>query len=292
MREEVKNFTAETSDSNLFPSWFIRLSIFSRAFAAPILIILVFSIFNLDRIVPFMESKCARMSTVGVCRGVTVFRIFYHSYISLILFFIALICCRLTDFIFKEQNKFWIYTGAFAVSSYLAFNFLLFKLPAYYLCVYFVICISVLKLNMIYSRGIIKVNSFLRYPILIFFILLPFIAELICPSLPVSLLRNSKIKISNFFNRSLWNKFILYITIGISANILISAFTFYGMSRNISQESISEALFRKAEKIVNGNFHSMQVDAATGRLFACDIEHRLLDVFDLNDLNSAPKKLK
>ncbi|MCX5668008.1 MAG: hypothetical protein NTY34_06850 [Candidatus Omnitrophica bacterium] len=99
-------------------------------------------------------------------------------------------------------------------------------------------------------------------------------------------------KISDYFRGGLWDKIVFYITLGISVNILIFAFTFYGMGRHIARESVSEALCRKAEKIANGNFYSMQIDAATDRLFACDIEHYSLKVFDLSGLDPGPKKIK
>ena len=292
MSEKMKSLTAGSSDPELFPSWFVRSLVFSRAITMLFLATLFFLVLYLRDMAPIIISKCVKTSTPGVFQGIMVFRILNNLYIPLILFFATLACCYLIDLLFRKQNKSWIHISVLVILSYLVFNFLFFKLPIYYIFIYSIIGVAALKLNTLNLKRIIETNGSLRYLVLIFFILLPFIAELIFPSFPLFLLRNSKMKISNFFRRGLWDKFVLYTTIGISANILIWAFTFYGIGRNISQESISEALFRKAERIAEGNFCSMQIDAANKRLFACDIGHYSLNVFDLSGSNVSLKTIK
>lgn len=105
--------------------------------------------------------------------------------------------------------------------------------------------------------------------------LFPFFSEFIMPA--------SFVAVWSAINKhrpELLNRIAFIVAFAITSNFIISAFTFDQYLQNASWEGKKS----QAERIVNGDFHGLEIGVKNRNLFAMEIGTSLVYVFDLDDL--------
>ena len=296
MKKNIEKINSTTEDcieqiplTKEFPAWAIYSLLGFRIVTVATLLGLLIATFYFDNVISYLISEYIPVRRNSIYSGIAAFRVVNNLYVPAILCSVLIGVYFTINQIFKTTDKFWIYVVAFSTASYLLFSFFFFELPLSFIAIFVVIVQVVLLLNKLTLTGVFAKVPLLFYVTFPVYLLLPFVAELIFPSFLLFLLRNTKIKLRQFFCNSIWDKVAACVIVGISINLLLSAYVFWNIREDISKEFNSEEIFRKAERIAEGDFYNLRMDGPTGRLFATEHDKSSLYVFDTDNLSAAPE---
>ena len=233
----------------------------------------------------------------SIYRAITVFRTLHHLLIPVLVFFLSLLVAYGGHRLFKIKMQHgheagrppavqrWFEAILVAALSYVVFSVFMVSLSPLYVIVYVLLAYLVLRLNALRTE---TMDRRIHSGIAAFFIVVPFLPEMIFPSFLLFHLRKAGMTVSEYFSE----KLVRYAAIAIGANLAISLFTFWAVRARLYEDFRSEIMVRKAERIVSGDFYALNLDPQTGRLFAAGKGDGLLHIFDLQNLRANPQKIK